>query len=64
MTPQATNRRQGDLTSCSGQSWKHRTFTWKELETVKTAQKLLGGLTIGGGVPGQGVVVEEVKGGK
>jgi hypothetical protein len=29
-----------------------------------TAQKLLGAPTIGGGVPGMGVVVEGVKGGK
>jgi hypothetical protein len=64
MTPQATNRRQGGLTSCRGLSRLHRTFTWKELETVKVAQKLLGALIIGGVVPGQGVVVEEVKGGK
>jgi hypothetical protein len=64
MTPQATNRRQGGLTSCRGHSRKHCTFTWKELETVKAAQKLLGALTIRGVVAGQGVVVEKVKGGK
>ncbi len=32
------------------------------LETVRAAQKLHGAPTIGGGVPGQGVVVEEIKG--
>jgi hypothetical protein len=42
MTPQATNKREGGLTSCHGRSWK-------ELETVKAAPKLLGALTIGGG---------------
>ncbi len=35
--------------SCSGHSWKLRTVTLKELETVRVAQKLLGAPTIGGG---------------
>jgi hypothetical protein len=64
MTPQETNRRDGDLMSCHGHSQKLRAFTWKELETVGAAQKLLGVPTFGRGVPGQGVVVEGVKGGK
>jgi hypothetical protein len=52
--------------SCRGHNQKLRPFTSKELETVRAAQKLLGTLTIyggfAGGVPGQGVVVEGVKG--
>jgi hypothetical protein len=40
---------------------KLHAFTNKELETVRAAQGLLGALTIAGGVPGQGVVVEGVK---
>jgi hypothetical protein len=48
MTHQATNRREGGLTSCCSHSqWLHA-FTYKELETVKAAQKLLGAQTIGG----------------
>jgi hypothetical protein len=35
--------------SCQGRSWKLRAFTYKELETVRAAQKLLGVPTIGGG---------------
>jgi hypothetical protein len=64
MTPQETNRGDGDLMSCHGHSQKLCAFTWKELETLRAAQKLLGAPTIGRGVPGQGVVVEEIKGGK
>jgi hypothetical protein len=37
-------------------------LTLKELETVRAAQKLFGALILAGGVPGQGVVVEGVKG--
>jgi hypothetical protein len=46
MTFQATNRREGGLTSCSG----------KELKTVRAAQKLLGAPTIsrGSAWPGGG----------
>jgi hypothetical protein len=64
MTPQVTNRTEGGLMSCHGCSWKLHTFTKKELETVKAAQKLLGALTIGKGSARQRVVVEGVKGGK
>jgi hypothetical protein len=49
MTSQVTNRREGVSTSCCGRSRKLRTFTKKELETVRVAQELLGGPTIGGG---------------
>ncbi len=49
MTPQATNRREGGLTSCRGRSWKLHAFTQLELETVKVAQKLISAPTIGGG---------------
>jgi hypothetical protein len=56
MTSQATNRREGG----SGRSRKLRTYTKKELETVWAAPELLGAPTIGGGVPGPGVVVEGV----
>ncbi len=49
MTPQATNRREGGSTSCRGRSQKLRAFTYKELETVRAAQKLLGAPTIGRG---------------
>jgi hypothetical protein len=52
MTPQATNRREGDMTSCSRSSRKLCAFTLKELETMKAAQELLGVLTIGGGSAG------------
>jgi hypothetical protein len=44
--------------------WKLTAFTLKELETMKAAQKLLGGLTIGGGSALAGIVVEGVQGGK
>ncbi len=44
---QVTNRREGGLMSCFSQ--KLSTFTHKEQETVKAAQKLLGALTIGKG---------------
>ncbi len=47
MTPQATNRREGGLTSCRGRSRKLRAFTYEELEIVKVAQKVLGAPTIG-----------------
>jgi hypothetical protein len=46
MTPQVTNRREGGFMSCCGRSLKLRAFTWKELETVRAAQKLLGAPTI------------------
>ncbi len=49
MTPQASNRREGGMTSCRGCSWMLCAFSKKELETVKAAQKLLGALTIGRG---------------
>jgi hypothetical protein len=64
MASQAPNRRDGGLTSCPSCIRKLRAFTYKELETVRVAQKLLGVLTIGGGslVPRQKVVVEGVKG--
>jgi|LakMenEpi03Aug12_release.lakeMendotaPanAssembly.Ray.scaffolds.fasta_scaffold6485013_1 hypothetical protein len=64
MTPQVINRREGGLKSCCGRGPKLRAFTLKELETMKAVQKLLGAPTIGGGGPGQGVVVERVKVGK
>jgi hypothetical protein len=44
MTPQATNRREGGLTSC-----RCRAFNKKELETARAAQKLLGAPSIGRG---------------
>ncbi len=37
---------------------KLRAYTKKELETVRAAPELLGAPTIGGGVPGPGLVVE------
>jgi hypothetical protein len=49
MTSQATNLREGGLSSCCGRSHKLHAFTWKELDTVRAAQKLLGALTIGRG---------------
>jgi hypothetical protein len=49
MTTQATNRKEGGSTSCSGRSRKLRTYTEKELETVCMAPELLGAPTIGGG---------------
>jgi hypothetical protein len=49
MTSQATNRREGGSASCSGRSWKLRTYTSKELETVWASPELLGAPTIGGG---------------
>jgi hypothetical protein len=58
MTPLATNRKEKGLTSCRGCNRNFSTFTEKELETVRAAQKPLGALTIGGGVPGQGEVSE------
>ncbi len=42
--------------SCHGRSWKLRALILKKLETVRVAKKG------GGGVPGQEVVVEGVKG--
>jgi hypothetical protein len=45
MAPQVTNRREGDLTSCRGRSWKFPAFTLKELETVSAVNKLLGAPT-------------------
>ncbi len=38
--------RERGLTSCLGRSRKLRAFTYKELETMKAAQKLLGEPTI------------------
>ncbi len=35
--------------SCCGRSRKLRTYTWKELETVRAALELLGAPTMGGG---------------
>jgi hypothetical protein len=49
MTPQATNRREGGLSSCCGHGRKFRDFTHKELESMRAAQKLLGVPNIGGG---------------
>jgi hypothetical protein len=60
MTSQATNRREGGSASFPGHSWKLPTYTYKELETAWAAPELLGVPTIGGGVPGPGVVVEKV----
>jgi hypothetical protein len=60
MTFQATNRREVGSISCRGCSRMLRTYTLKELETVRAALELLGAPTIGGGVPGLGVVVEGV----
>jgi hypothetical protein len=58
MTSQATNRREGGLTSCHSHSRQFCSFTYKELDTVvRVAQKL----TTGRGVPGQGVVVDGIK---
>ncbi len=39
MTPQASNRIEGGLNSCHGCCRKFRAFPWKELETMKVAQK-------------------------
>jgi hypothetical protein len=62
MTSQTTNRKEVVSTSYRGCSRKLRTVTKKELEALRVAQELLGGApTIGGGVPGQGMVVEVVK---
>jgi hypothetical protein len=61
MTSQGINAREGVSTSCHGHSQKLRAFTYKELETVRVANKMLGVPTIGGEVPSQGVVVEGVK---
>jgi hypothetical protein len=48
MTPQATNRREGGLTSRRSQ--KLLAFTYKKAnETVKAAQELPGAPTVGGG---------------
>jgi hypothetical protein len=61
MTLQVTNRIERVSKSCHGRSWKLPAFTLKELETVMAAPVLLGAPTIGGGVPGPGVVVGGVK---
>jgi hypothetical protein len=62
MTPQANKRREGGLTSYSGHSQQFRYFTWKELETARPAQKLLGAPTNGGGkCPGRGWWWRELK---
>jgi hypothetical protein len=45
---QVTNRREGGFTSC-GCNRKLLALTYKELETVRAAQKLLATPTIGGG---------------
>jgi hypothetical protein len=55
MTPEVTNRREGGMTSCRGCSLKLWAFTWKELETVNAAQKLLGALSIGVGSAWAGI---------
>jgi hypothetical protein len=55
MTPQATNKKEGGLTSSCGHIRKLHTFTQKELEIVKAAQELLGAPTIGGGNAWSGV---------
>jgi hypothetical protein len=60
MTSQATNRREGASTSCHSRSQKLHAYTWKELESMRVAQELLGAPTIAGEMPGQGVVVEGV----
>jgi hypothetical protein len=60
MTSQATNRKAGGSTSCCGHSQKLRTYTYKEIETIRVAPELFGAPTIGRGVPGLGVVVEGV----
>jgi hypothetical protein len=49
MTSQAINRRKGVSKSCRSFSRKLRAFTYKELETTRAAQELLGVPTIGGG---------------
>jgi hypothetical protein len=49
MTPQVTNRRKKELTSCHGRSRQFQAFTEKQLETMRAAQKLLGSPTIGPG---------------
>ncbi len=53
---QATSRREGELMSCRGCSRQFLTFTEKELETGRAAQKLRDALAIGGGgeCPGRG----------
>jgi hypothetical protein len=43
MTSQMTNKREAGFTSCHGYIQKLRAFTYKELETVRATQKLLGG---------------------
>jgi hypothetical protein len=48
-TPQVTNRREGGLKSCHCHSQKLHAFSYKGLETVEVAQKLLGAPTIGRG---------------
>jgi hypothetical protein len=55
MTSQANNRRDGVSKSCRGRSWKLRTITKKELETVRVAKELLGAPTIGGECPAWGL---------
>ncbi len=50
MTPQATNRREGGLTSCRGRTVVGSSApSLKELRTVRAAQKLLRAPTIGMG---------------
>jgi hypothetical protein len=49
MTSEAINRREGVSKSCRSFSRKLRAFTYKELETTRAAQELLGVPTIGGG---------------
>jgi hypothetical protein len=60
MTSQATNRREGGSVSFPSHNRKLPTYTYKELETAWAAQELIGAPTIGGGVPGPGVVVEGI----
>ncbi len=61
MTLQATNTKEGGLTSCHGCTQKLWAFTQKELETLSVVQNLLGALTNGGGSAcARGVVDENV----
>ncbi len=64
MTPQATNMKEGGLTSCHGCTQKLRAFTQKELETLSVVQNLLSALTNGAGSAWAGGGVEGVKRGK
>jgi hypothetical protein len=63
MTSQVINRRERGSASYCGSGRKLCAFTWKAIETGRAAQELLGAPTIGGGMPGQGVVkgIKKVK---